>query len=125
MEGEKKGKLIMPGEEFRTMRREDSRTYLSAGMSRRQFEALNLSPRKPRKQSSFSILRKLPKIHKKMPKKPKTDARGVPLCLPEIANEAKRVQELEQIEIERKKTHARIAKEHEEKRFAEEQEKKR
>merc|ERR1719473_16325 len=121
MEGETRGELIMPGEDFRTMRRQDPRTYLSGGMSKRQFDALNLSPRKPKKRSPFTILPKLPTLHKKKPKKPKTDARGVPLCLAEIANEPKRVQDLEEIEKERKKTHEKIKKENEAKQIAREQ----
>ena len=43
------------------------------------------------------------------------------MCLAEIANEPKRVQDLEEIDIERKKTHERIAKEQEEKKIAREQ----
>ena len=107
--------------DFRRIRREDKRTYNSPGMSKKEFDALMLTPRKPRKPSPYTILPKLPKIHQKNLSKPKVDGRGVPICLAEIANEPKRVGDLEQIDIDRKKTHERIAKKQEEKKIAREQ----
>ena len=110
-------KSNISSEQFREERRKDKRTY----GDERTLEALNLSPRQPKRTKKRRL--SLPHLHKPKTKKPRTNIIAESLSTAKLANHPERVEKITQEEKKREEMHKLIMCERAKKKVAKEKKK--